>query len=69
MSQFSYVMPNIQVSIPTTTDQQETFTQSPLFSPAPQAQFFTVLLPISSQKPSGAVTKLDLSTELSANGL
>lgn len=61
-------MPNIQVAIPTTTDEQESFPQPPLFSPTPHAQFFTALLPISSQKPDGAVT-LDLSTELSANGL
>jgi hypothetical protein len=61
-------MPNIQVPVPTTTDEQDTFPKPPLFSPNSEAQFFTILLPISSPNPSGAVT-LDLSTELGANGL
>ena len=64
----SYVMPNIQVPIPTTTDEQDTFSKPPLFSPTSQAQVFTILLPISSQDPSGAVM-LYLSTELGTNGL
>jgi hypothetical protein len=64
----SYARPNIQVPIPTTTDEQDTFPPTPNFSPTPQAQFFTSFFPFSSQNPSGAAT-LDLSTELGANGL